>query len=210
MESTQNVIFDRAKNRWTKDTILKQQSKQSPQSTITFSDNIDFVAENAISGQPHFVVATGIESITPIHSIHKKLLLNNGANILASEFINFTDKNKKIFTSEANWFKYDEFEDMLNQMEWISQVRINQGKNDVIHMDLSNFKRFLNKTFNMNFNIKKDANENLDNKNENENDEQDEKNNNSKHDKTTNKKSKFNGKNQHNFGNMNNKMSRNN
>ena len=159
MESTQNVIFDRAKNGWTKDTISKQQSKQSPQSTITVSDNIDFVAENAISGQIHFVVATGIKSITPIHSIHKKLLLNNGSSVLASEFINFTDKNKKDFTSEVNWFKYDEFEDMLNQMEWISNVRINQGKNDVMYMELLNFKKFLNKTFNMNFNIETDAND---------------------------------------------------
>ena len=98
MESSQNVIFDRAKNVWTEETIAKQITKQSTQHSITFSENIDFIAENAISGQIHFVIATAIESIIPIHSIHKKLLLNNGRNILASEFITFTDNNKKDFS----------------------------------------------------------------------------------------------------------------
>ena len=72
---------------WTQETNAKQITKQLTQSTITFSDNIDFVCDNAISGQIHFVVATGIESIIPIHCIHKKLLLNNGTSVLVSEFI---------------------------------------------------------------------------------------------------------------------------
>ena len=126
-----NVIFDRAKNSWTKDTIAKQVTKQHTQSTISFSDNINFVCENAISGQLHFVIATEIQSVIPIHSIHKKLLLNNGTNVLASEFLNYTDNNKKDFTSQVNWFDYDEFEDMLNQMDWISNVRLKQGVNQV-------------------------------------------------------------------------------
>ena len=97
MESSQNIIFDRAKNDWTPDTITKQTAKQSTQTTITFSDNIDFICENAISGQIHFVIASGLKSITPIHCIHKKFHLNNGTSVLASEFLNFIDNNKKTF-----------------------------------------------------------------------------------------------------------------
>ena len=105
-------------------------------------------------------------------------------------------------------------------MEWITHARINQGKNEVIQMDISNFKKFLNTTFNMHFHIKKDKidnnnndkNGNQENKNENKEEEKKEdninnnnNNNNNNSNKSVNKNSKFNGKNQHNFSNTSNK-----
>ena len=178
-----------------------------------------FIAENAISGQIHFVIATAIESIIPIHSIHKKLLLNNGSNILASEFITFTDNNKKDFTSQVNWFDYDAFDDMLNQMHWIKDVRMNQGTNEATKLNIIDFKKFLNKTFDMHFNIEIDKNgDNPNDKNDNDqNDKNSDKKSNNKdnnnNDNNSNNngsigKSKFIGQFQHNFGNMNNKKNK--
>ena len=54
--------------------------------------------------------------------------MNNGTSVLVSEFLNYTDNNKKDFTSQVNWFEYDEFEDMLDKMNWISHAGVNQGK----------------------------------------------------------------------------------
>ena len=142
MENSTNAIYDRAKNTWSSDTLARQTAKQNIQSTITFSDNIEFICENAISGQMNFVISIGTKSIIPILVTHKKLLLNNGKNILISEFLNFIDNNQKDFTDEVNWLKYDEFEDLLNQMHWITLARCNQGKAGTIQMNINDFKTF--------------------------------------------------------------------
>ena len=224
MENSTNMIYDRAKNTWSPDTLARQTAKQNTQTTITFSDNIEFICQNAISGQMNFVISIGTNSIIPILTIHKKLLLNNGTNVLISEFLNFIDNNQKNFTDEVNWFKYDEFEDLLNQMHWITLTRCNQGKAGSIKMNINDFKKFLNKTFNMKFNLDngktqdKDEksndknNNNSDNKkqdkNQNENKENENNNQNNKNNNKNNSKSKFYGQHNHNFGNMNNNKKR--
>ena len=59
MEISTNAIYDRAKENWIKDIISKQLTKNNTQSTITFTDNINYISENATSGQIHFVIAIG-------------------------------------------------------------------------------------------------------------------------------------------------------
>ena len=136
-----------------------------------------------------------------------------------SLFIDYTDNNKKDFTSQANWFDYDEFVDMLNKMNWISHVRLNQGKNAILQMSISDFKKFPNNTFDMHFNNngKNDTNGKSENKNENENENEKNNNNNNSNNnmKTMIKiitiqiqnriKKNQSGNHQHNFDNMNNK-----
>ena len=161
----------------------------------------------------------------PTVIIHKKILMNNGKSILLSELNNYITENQREFTSLKNWFKYDDFINMVNQMNWISNVRVNEGEN-VLNMNIVDFKKFMNKTFEMNFKFK---NENL-NENNNENNNSDNKNddnNNNKNNKNNqtqkqnqnqnqnqnqknednnqqNGKSKFHGSRDRNFGNMNN------
>ena len=188
MEISTNAIYDRAKENWTQDIISKQLAKNNNQTTITFTDNINFINENATSGQIHFVIATGLKSMAPIVCIHKKLLLNNGNNILISEFIQFTENKQKDFTDKANWFNFNEFEIIIDQMNWIKNVRINQGTKGVMNMSIDDFKKFTNTTFKTKFKIKNIENNNNGNDNNNNN------NNNNKNNEKDKQNSKFKGR----------------
>ena len=120
MEISTNAIYDRAKGSWL-------ENINNDQSTITFTDNINYIVKNAQKDQIHFVIAKGLNSISPIFCNDDKLLLNNGKNILIDEFIQFTDQNQKDFTNKSNWFNFDEFIIMVNKMNWIPNARVNQG-----------------------------------------------------------------------------------
>ena len=146
MEISTNAIYDRAKESWLENSREKH-------STITFTDNINYITKNAKKDQIHFVIAKGLGSISPILCNDDKLLLNNGKNIPISEFIQFTDHNQKDFTDKSNWFNFDEFVSMVNKMNWISNVRVNQGDNGDLTMNINGFKKFVNTTFKMKFEL---------------------------------------------------------
>ena len=124
MEISTNAIYDRAKDSWAEN-IDKQLTQQNIQSTLTFTDNINYIVKNAKKDQIHFVIAKGLNSISPIFCNDDKLLLNNGKNIPIHEFMQFTDQNQTDFTDKSNWFNFDEFTIMINKMNWITSVRVN-------------------------------------------------------------------------------------
>ena len=121
--------------------------------------------------------------------------MSNGKNILISEFIHFTDHNQKDFTDKSNWFNFDEFITMINKMNWITNVRVNQGSIGDLTMNINDFKKFVNTTFKMKFELPKQNEDISDQKNNNNN----------------NKKSKFNVRSKFSFSYSNrNKTNRNN
>ena len=203
MENSTNAVFDRAKRLWSTEVLNKQQSKHNPQSSFTFTNNIDYIANNAQIGQIHFVISSTTLEVMPTLSIHKKILMNNGKSILTSEFINYTTTNQREFTSKTNWFSYDDFVNMVDKMDWIKYVNCNEGKKNNTTMNILDFKKFMNNTFKMKFKIE---NNNTDEKQNQSQDRNNENNNNSNHENKTNNKqqrSKFFGQNKWNYKNQN-------
>ena len=107
---------------------MENSAKHNSQNTFTFTNNIDYVCEHAVMGQVHFIISPDTKSIMATIAIHKKILMNDGTSILLSEFNNYTVNNQKEFTSLKNWFSYDDFTNMVNQMNWIQSVRVNEGE----------------------------------------------------------------------------------
>ena len=70
IENLTNAVFDRAKRLWSTEVLNKQQSKHNPQSSFTFTNNIDYIANHAQIGQLHFVTSsTTSEVMTNVVSV---------------------------------------------------------------------------------------------------------------------------------------------
>ena len=97
MASSQYAIYDRPKQEWTINIISKQVSKNNSQDTMVFTNSIDKIVNETNVGQIHFLVDSESRKVSPIVSIHKKLLLNNDKSILNSEFLQFIKTNENDF-----------------------------------------------------------------------------------------------------------------
>ena len=74
MENSTNAVFDRAKRSWSEEVLNSQQSKQNPQSSFTFTNNVDYLANHTQIGQLHFVISVSTKEILPVLSINTRIL----------------------------------------------------------------------------------------------------------------------------------------
>ena len=146
MASSQYAIYDRPKQEWTINVISKQVSKSNPQNTMVFTNSIEKIVNETNVGQIHFIVDAENRKVSPIVSIHKKLLLNNNNMILNSEFLQFIKAKENEYNQKKNWFSYGEFFIMKTKAQWIKKVIVNK-EDQQEEMNTDQFDKYFRENF---------------------------------------------------------------